>query len=991
MSSVGKISLDLNVNSKNFNKQVDGIQKQTTKSFGIMSVAIGNIFADMATRAVAGIGNFVKDSINKGSEIAELQNVVDSVFTTMADKVEDFSQRALSEFGLTEAQSKKMVGTYGAMSKAFGYTEQQAFDMSAALTGLTADVASFYNLDHDVAYTKLKSVFTGETESLKELGVVMTQAALDQFAMAKGFAKTTKDMSEQEKVALRFAFVQDKLSVASGDFLKTQDQWANQTRILSGQFDSLKAALGQGFINVLTPVIRTVNTLMAKLVQLANLFKDFTARLMGVKSGGSGGAGAAMAEVADAADSAAASTGGIEKAAGGAAKAAKEAKKSLMGFDEINKLTPKNDSSGSGDAAAMLGDLGDIGLDNTTEQAEKETIPVLEKLKNQVNELIELFTSGFKSGLGDDFEASLGRIKEHIQSIKTDLKDVFGDADVKASASNWVKTVVYSLGQALGSVTSVVQTIGELLVGGIDDYLSNNKDRLKQSLIGILDVSAEYWVIAGNLVEAIASIFEAFRGDTAKSIVGDLLAIIINANLGMVELALKAGRDIINCIAQPIIENKDLIKNTLEGILQPISVIVDTVANSVAETFDRIHAVYDEKVQPMFQSFADGLSELVTVLLNAFNEHIQPVLTRWGALFKETWEMYVQPMINNAINFIGKLANAIKELWERFLQPLIAWIIETIVPVIAPIIEKLGSIIITLFGTISQIVSGVIEMLGGLIDFIVGVFTGDWSLAWDGIKSIFKGVWTAIEGIVRTVWHSITYIIEQTLNIILGIVTTVMEAVKYTIQTAFNIIKNVITTVVTAVQSVITNGFNGAKNAVFTALDFIKDKVTSVFNGIWSFMKGIINTILGGIDTLVNGVIDGFNSMINALNSLKFTIPEWVPGYGGKSFGLNLSKLSNVKIPRLAEGGYLRANQPTLAVVGDNKTQGEIVSPEGKMYEVMTAALESFFRRLMSEIGGSNQNTDAGDIIIPIYLDGTLLDEVIVTAQQRRALRSGGV
>ena len=103
-----------------------------------------------------------------------------------------------------------MIGTFGAMSKSFGYTEAQAYDMSTRLTALAGDVASFYNLDIDESYTKMKSVYTGETESLKELGVVMTQAALDQFALANGYGRTTSQMTEQEKVALRLAFVENK-------------------------------------------------------------------------------------------------------------------------------------------------------------------------------------------------------------------------------------------------------------------------------------------------------------------------------------------------------------------------------------------------------------------------------------------------------------------------------------------------------------------------------------------------------------------------------------------------------------------------------------------------------------------------------------------------------------------------------------------------------------------------------------------------------------
>ena len=694
MSSVGRISLDLNINSKKFGKQVNGIQRQATKAFGSMSVAVGNIMANLATKAVASIGNFVKDSIDKGSELAELQNVVDSVFTTMSDKVDTFAQNALAAYGLTEAQSKKMIGTYGAMAKSFGYSEAQAYNMSAALTGLTGDVASFYNLNHDEAYTKLKSVFTGETESLKELGVVMTQAALDEFALANGFGKTTAKMSEQEKVALRLAFVQNKLATASGAFMRNQDSWANQTRILTGQFESFKAAIGQGLINVLTPVIKVINVIMAKLVQLANAFKSFTEMVMGKKSGG--GAGSAMQEVADAADEAAGSTGGVEDAAEGAAAAAKKAQKSLMGFDEINKLT-KVDDSGAGAGGGVSFD--DIDFGTAMEEQEKVTNDTFEKIKAKVKELVDLFKSGFKAGLGEDFESSIARTKEHIKNIGANLKEIFTDPAVVGAANNWANTVAYSLGQVAGSVVSIGQTIAENLVGGVDKYLEQNKDFIKDRLVGMFDASARIFEITGNLAQALASIFEVFRGDTAKQITADLIGIFTNAHLGITELALKIGGDVLNCIAQPIIDNKDKIKEAIENTLTPISTVLSTLNQAVKDTFEKIFEVYDSKVAPMFQSFADGLSSLVSTLLDAYNTYIAPVLDNLGTKFAEVWASHIQPAINSMIEFVGKLANTIKALWEGILQPLISWIISTLVPVIAPILQTIGDLVIGLFGT----------------------------------------------------------------------------------------------------------------------------------------------------------------------------------------------------------------------------------------------------------------------------------------------------
>ena len=185
-----------------------------------------------AAFSIKKVVDFGKSCLELGSDLAEVQNVVDVTFPSITAQVDKFAQSAAKSFGLSETMAKQYTGTFGAMAKAFGFTEKQAYDMGTTLTGLAGDVASFYNISQDEAYTKLKSVFTGETESLKDLGVVMTQSALDAYAMANGFGKTTAQMSEAEKVALRYAFVQDQLTAATGDFARTSDSWANQCRIM---------------------------------------------------------------------------------------------------------------------------------------------------------------------------------------------------------------------------------------------------------------------------------------------------------------------------------------------------------------------------------------------------------------------------------------------------------------------------------------------------------------------------------------------------------------------------------------------------------------------------------------------------------------------------------------------------------------------------------------------------------------------------------------
>lgn len=262
--------------------------------------------------------------------------MVDVTFPRMSKQVDDFANNAITSFGLSETMAKKFTGTFGAMAKAFGFGEQAAYEMSTTLTGLAGDVASFYNISQDEAYTKLKSVFTGETETLKDLGIVMTQSALDSYALANGYGKVTAKMSEAEKVALRYKFVQDQLSLASGDFIRTADGWANQVRVLKLQFDSLKATIGQGLINVLTPVIQVINRIISKLMSLANAFKAFTEMVTGKKGGGGASAATAgMEAMAQSADKAGAAAGGAGSAA---KKAAKDMKSATTGIDELLSL-----------------------------------------------------------------------------------------------------------------------------------------------------------------------------------------------------------------------------------------------------------------------------------------------------------------------------------------------------------------------------------------------------------------------------------------------------------------------------------------------------------------------------------------------------------------------------------------------------------------------------------------------------------------------------
>lgn len=163
----------------------------------------------------------------------------------------------------------------------------------------------------------------------------------------------------------------------------------------------------------------------------------------------------------------------------------------------------------------------------------------------------------------------------------------------------------------------------------------------------------------------------------------------------------------------------------------------------------------------------------------------------------------------------------------------------------------------------------------------------------------------------------------------------------------------------------------------------------SIFNGIWNGIKKTINSILGGIETMANGVIRGVNRIVSALNNLSFDIPEWVPEYGGKTFGFNIPELSEIQIPRLASGGYVKANTPQLAMIGDNKQYGEIVSPEDKMYEISFQAMMDALKQFLQMFQMSQPQQGSGDVNLIVKGDLAPLIRLLKIELEKEGMRVG--
>lgn len=715
--SDGTVYVDTLIDTKGFGKGVNTMQKQ----IGGLSGAIGKLGKTIAVAfSVKKLFEFGKEAIELGSDLQEVQNVVDVTFTTMSDKVNEFAKGAAEAAGLSETMAKKYMGTFGAMSKSFGFIEEEAFAMSSTLTQMVGDVASFYNLTQDEAYTKLKSVFTGETESLKDLGVVMTQTALDSFAMAEGYGKTTQQMTEQEKVALRYAFVMDQLSSASGDFVRTSDGWANQMRILNLNFDSFKANIGQALINIFTPFLKVINQIVAKMAELSSHFVAFSEMLVGKStSGGGGSPGDALADIES----------GYENIADATDEAAKAQNKYLTGLDEIRTFqSPQEAQSGVG------GGIGAISPAETEKGNEEvtETNSLMDKLVKKVKQLKDLFKQGFTDGLGDTTER-VNSLKDSFDSIKKSLSSIF-DTDFTQGLDDYIQSITQSFGTLTGSFASIGLTIGTNLLGGLSGFLESEAPNIKQYFLDMFDIGASLSEKGAELSSAFAYIFESFANEDGQKITEDIIAIFAGAFMSITELIGQIGLDITNFLVTPFVNSKEEIKAGFEDLLAGISEFTGSVRAVFDDFFELVNQFYTEYIAPIFEELMPEMEEL-------WQEHIAPLLSKFG-------------------EFFGKLGENVSELWEEVFKPFIEWFSDNIMPVISPILEAVGKIFINLFGTIADVIGNILDILGGLIDFVVGVLTGDWEKAWNGIADIFKGIFNGIANVAELVINTVIDIIN---------------------------------------------------------------------------------------------------------------------------------------------------------------------------------------------------------------------------------------
>lgn len=852
--TVGQIALELGIDSSQIVNQLTGASNKAAKQATSIFSGMGKKIA--AGLSIAAFTKFTKDCLEVGSNVTEVQNVVDTAFKDLSGQADQWASNAMTNFGLSKLSAKKYMGVFGQMSNAMGITGQAALDMAEDVTGLTGDVASFYNRGTDEVYTKLKSIWTGETETLKDLGVVMTQTNLDQYALNNGFGKTTAKMTEQEKVMLRYQYVTSALSNATGDFVKTQDSWANQTRILSLRFEQLKASLGKGFIALFTPILRGFNNLLAGLQKVADGFASFVQMLTGADVSTSiGSISSDIAGIGDDASSAADNVGDIGSAA---KKTAKDIEKSLAGFDQINKLTePTDDSSdSSGSTGGTSSGIGSVDLvpdvSGSTSNATSAISDFVNKAKKELDKLRKWSASTFSPSMSRIWDG----LTKNTDKAKKNLTSAFND----------------------------IRALGPPLLNYFNGPFTNY-------LVTWVDTN-------GSILNGLFDSFNTVFSDVWNKVAYPILANFVSVGLPM--LTDFASQTL--SLNGTIFDTFKASWNSLWS--EGVSPAVESISNVWIGLVNTMAVAWNEWGEPIFTGIKTAVKTTGDLFLDIWNNMLQPVWENALDVIDRVWSEHLQPLLANFLDFVGEVVTCATTIYNNFIAPVVGFLSELLGPIFIAIFDSIGNKVGVVVGTIADLMNDTITVFKGVIQFIKSVFSGDWEGAWNGIVTAFDGI----------------------------------------------------------------------------------------FSGIADIAKGPINMVIGLINGLLSGMQRGINAVVKGVNKLSFKVPNWVPGIGGEDFGFHLPEADFSKIPYLAQGGYVKPNTPQLAMIGDNRHQGEVVAPEDKLLDMAqkAAAMASSAELLAEAISILKQILKILETLdLDIKLDGKSLKKYVVDKINEHTKQTG--
>ena len=642
--------------------QLSKTEKTVTKTTGGIKKALSSLTKGFtATAIVYGLIKVGKQAVQTASDLQEVQNVVEVSFGSMSAEVDKFAENAIKQFGLSKLSAKQFASTFMAMSNGMGIAAEAGKNMSLNLTALAGDLASFRNVEQDVAFTALKSVFTGETETLKQFGIVMTEANLEAYALSQGITKSYSAMSQAEKVALRYSFVLNATKNAQGDFARTSNNWANQVRILKEQLKELAGIIGNGLLKVLQPLIILLNKVLGLAISVANsLSQAFGGKKIKESSTSVSNMASGMSDIASGAED---TSSGLDSAD----KSAKKLKRTLAGFDQLNVLSTSD--SGSSTSSGAGGGGGDItGLANasyiSTEEEVQSGVSKADEYFKQVSEIYHKWFDNLPKlkinfdkeqaiedikGIGLDILNTISGLGSFVITIGINLAN---DLDIGKLANDFISLVKSVTGLASSLTDVLVPAFEKLYDIGLKpvvEWIGEKVHDAFKTLSGIIDDFAKFvednaegfkaWgEILGVVAKAIWSIIEPMADAAWNTFKGLILAIYEVFKL-LLKILLEVGKALVKVVKDPkqawddfksyvgsFFDNmKNKAGSAVSGIKEAFNGIPEWFRTTFTEAWTNVKNVFS-KGGKVFTGIKDGILSGLKSVINALIRGINKVV-----------------------------------------------------------------------------------------------------------------------------------------------------------------------------------------------------------------------------------------------------------------------------------------------------------------------------------------------------------------------------
>ena len=919
MATLEELKVVINAELKPFQqkmKEMENTVTQSTNNVRNKLSGLKNMFSGLAKVAALGIlarelYQLGKYSVQTALEVQASMNQIQRLMGESSQAFLKWAENNALAFNMSKAEAIKYGSTYGNILAGFIKNQDKLAGYTAKLLETSSIIAQGTGRTMTDVMERIRSGLLGNTEAIEDLGVMVNVSMIESTEAFKKFAngQSWQQLDFQTQQQIRLMAILEQATKRYGDTL--QDNVNNRISTFKALMKDSALNIGNAFlpiINAIMPilnafasVIRTATAKLAEFIQL--LFDKKVSSTDGVAGAvnnatqGLQGAGNAAGDLADNLDDAGGGAGNLADNVGKAGKAAKKAVKELrglMGFDEINLLNKKNDDSdddsgGSGGGGGGKGGKGkgaggkdilpDIAISDRGTQYNTMFDGLLEKLKPLLaflEHLKNLFSLGWKLTFREE---GIEQLKKSLMGIKESLEIIFGDGLVARTAGTFLERLAFALGQTTAALANVVLGIAVFIAESLNKSLQETRLDIKSWLMRSFLEMGDIVGSIGNIAADISNIFyDTITSQPSTDIGANIISTLTYATMGVTDVGLKLGRDILAGIEKTISENKDKVTQAFTGILEAIKPVTETIKDFVKDVFSIFNRVYDEHIKPFIDSFWSGISKITGVLTDSFNNYINPVLKKLGDKFQNTYQNYIKPAMESVGNLLGTVFDILKKLWENILVPFLSFLADNVFPVIAPIIERIGTFFLTNIQMIISKFKLIVDVITGVLKILEGIFSGDWAKIWEGVKDIFVGVWDFIVGVISTVWEQIKTVVETGFDIVKAIIKVILDAIVLYFTIAFNSVKGV--------WELIISFFQGLWDGIVTIFSVVGTWFTERFKEAWDGLTSIFSVIgqwfsdrWNEVKTILSPLADWFrekfqNAWDNLTNIFKI-IGQW--------------------------------------------------------------------------------------------------------------------